>query len=155
MPSKAPTRPVRESSVGGPLSREQKEFLLAGWGLGGEFPDEAAMKTAWEENRAELMAEWFTPRGDYTVDPMHWKEHGLGTRPFAWWKFDAPEPRKVLRGPGIVEPPNVPKALYESEASYLFRLNLLTREEKAKLTPRDFNSTEFLPVRYRPTIETR
>ena len=64
---------------------------------------------------------------------------GAGTRPAAWWKYDAPEPRRVTRGTlpegsdrdyfgmsrfcyGSVE--------YEEEADYLNRLDLLTDAER-------------------------
>jgi hypothetical protein len=41
-----------------------------------------AMRKAWEELRHELLPEWI-------------REHP-GTRPYAWWKFDAPEPRRHM-----------------------------------------------------------
>lgn len=102
-----------------------------------------AMSAAWEDLR------------DYLL-PTFIAEHP-GTRPWAWWAFDAPEPReqvlsceetgwrpitdRVSRGvpaefapiPSSEHPygmfPPVPEPMYESEFDYLMRLNLATDEE--------------------------
>lgn len=87
----------------------------------------------------------------------HWIRHSPGTRPWAWYMFDAPEiHRRVLKGPGYslltandefaearrrvcirfgvsgslsVQDMQNP-SVCESEWAYLQRLDLLTKEEK-------------------------
>ncbi|MCC6228523.1 MAG: hypothetical protein IT432_04775 [Phycisphaerales bacterium] len=59
-------------------------------------------RRAWEELRDELLPEFI-------------REHPL-TRPWAWWRFDAPEPRSPL----------------EPEREYLTRLGLLSPEERGE-----------------------
>jgi hypothetical protein len=55
-------------------------FLLSG------RPDE--IRKVWEKHRRRILANWI-------------KTHP-GTRPWPWWDFDAPEPRKRLGGIGTV-----------------------------------------------------
>jgi hypothetical protein len=71
-------------------------------------PPDDVLSAAWEELREELIAEQVaeTP----------------GTRPWAWWKWDAPEPRRVITG-----------GQRETETAYLRRLNLLTADEERTL----------------------
>jgi hypothetical protein len=95
--------------------------------------DDALLAYPWEEARKELLPEWI-------------REHP-GTRPYAWWEKDAPEPRRRVGGSGRrarnalikfgvpsdnwfkdVDPGRPP--LYESQAAYLQRHNLLTVAEK-------------------------
>ncbi|WP_232199382.1 hypothetical protein [Thioalkalivibrio thiocyanodenitrificans] len=77
---------------------------LAGLGYHSYLPeticDDERMRRDWERHRDQLLAEWSATNA--------------GTRPFAWWKFDAPEPR--------------PEA--EAEREYLARHGLLTDEEQ-------------------------
>ena len=90
-------------------------------------------KEVWGEYREQLMAEC-----------------PAGTRPAAWWDYDAPkEPRKRLGGTGTPIPgcrfrKGVPLAYgedydledpprYETEAEYLGRHGLLTETEKEAL----------------------
>jgi hypothetical protein len=72
---------------------------------------------------------------DEAVAPL-WRRHGPtvladwvrrrpGTRPWAWWRFDAPESRRT-RTPGRVPVP-------ENQADYLDRLDLLTDAERERL----------------------
>lgn len=42
-----------------------------------------AMREAWEDLRDELLPAWIA--------------ENPGTRPWAWWKFDAPEPRRRIQ----------------------------------------------------------
>ena len=58
--------------------RSGHDFL--GEAFGKDRPDFAAMKQAWDELRDEILPAWIA-------------EHP-GTRPYAWWVFDAPEPRR-------------------------------------------------------------
>lgn len=45
---------------------------------------DAAMRAAWDSVRSELLDGWITDNP--------------GTRPFAWWRYDAPEPRQRIDG---------------------------------------------------------
>lgn len=71
-------------------TREQIEQLLTGrnWlerGFGThENCDVEAMRRAWKELRNELLPDWIAGHP--------------GTRPYAWWRFDAPEPRQRIDG---------------------------------------------------------
>ncbi len=83
-----------------------------------------------------------------------------GTRPFAWWAFDAPEPRRKLGGSGqtwselgCYKPEFVfgieeldPRTInrrdlprYESQPAYLKRLGLLVPGEERRLARSAFN----------------
>lgn len=95
--------------------------LLTGFdhfGLG--FSDLAEARAAWDLVREPFLA------GHVERRP--------GTRPWAWWAFEAPEPRRMLEGsPGRISPvaetwfgmPTAHACEYESERAYLWRLELL------------------------------
>jgi hypothetical protein len=110
---------------------------------------EADFREAWNDVRDEALVDWV-------------REHA-GTRPSAWWKFDAPQPRRRLGGIGdtcaagfdlgmprwwttpalarhsrfvAVDAADPPR--FESEAAYLERLGLLPPGEKGRLTPAAF-----------------
>jgi hypothetical protein len=94
----------------------------------------------WAANRDDVLREWIR---DYP-----------GTRPYAWWQHDAPEPRRRIGGSGlvrnerhayglptdadwrVVDPNNPPS--FESQAAYLDRHGLLSDAEHRRLTPADF-----------------
>ncbi len=96
----------------------------------------------WDTKRDELLA--------------YWVGKHPGTRPFAWWKFDAKEYRKRIGGLGqpAHEIINVAPAYrygvpamrgntddpptFESQAKYLERTGLLTLEEYNQLTAQDY-----------------
>lgn len=109
----------------------------------------AVAEAQWQNIRDRVVAAWITARP--------------GSRPWAWWRFDAPQgeapawlrgtyqagwwraPRRQLGGPaeGRVWPGDrafgVPRefpsgARYESEAVYLARHGRLTAEERRRLT---------------------
>ena len=50
----------------------------------GDRCDREAMRAAWEELRDKLLADWISEKP--------------GTRPYAWWCFDAPERRRRIDG---------------------------------------------------------
>ena len=96
-----------------------------------------AMKQAWETHRDQVIAGWI-------------KENPC-TRPYAFWRFDAPEGRKQIGGSGCVDylgmrisadglpeywqiqwDKNDPPT-FESEGAYLERHGLLTAPEKTFL----------------------
>jgi hypothetical protein len=95
-------------------TREQRQQLITGFEFFGKgFGREGSInrplnldlaREAWNELRAELLPEFIASK------PF--------SRPWAWWQFDAPEPRDKA----------------ESERDYLVRLDLLTDEER-RTTP--------------------
>lgn len=99
-----------------------------------ERPGDDVLRAAWELLRGELL-------------PAHIAK-APATRPWAWWRFDAIEPRRMLHagrlGPsGPVESFGMPSRfgpagdanapgdlpVYESQRDYLTRLSLLTEGE--------------------------
>lgn len=115
----------------GPLSPRTRERLLSGCDfefLAGDPLDLDALREVYHANRAELIADHVAaaPR----------------SRPWAWWRWDSPEPRRELRtgaaaigrnrSYGIPDHHDGPPARgqYETEAEYLSRLGLLTPEEQ-------------------------
>ncbi len=96
-----------------------------------------AMAEAWESYRHQIMADWIKK------NPC--------SRPYAFWKFDAPELRKQISGSGDVDyegacisSDGLPEywqvewdkkdtVTFESEAACLERLDLLTPIEKTYL----------------------
>jgi hypothetical protein len=105
-------------------------------GLDGDV-DWAEMQRAWESLRDTLLPQWIRERP--------------GSRPYAWWCFDAPERRRRIDGkphpfdrPGRTDKRlsfGRPRAIfvedagaeYETERAYLERLDLLTAAEKKVL----------------------
>lgn len=63
-----------------------------------------AMRADWRKHGADVLATWIA------------EDRGAGTRPYAWWAFDAPEPRD----------PD------ESESDYLDRHRLWRPGERAR-----------------------
>jgi|GEM_PF-4379362 len=98
--------------------------------------DMAAMRESWPVLREAVLEE-------------HRRRHGLFTRPWGWWEFEAPEPQRLLRqeedvktrewillheGPDSPKLKNISKVdIYETERNYLIRLGLLTEAERAEL----------------------
>lgn len=86
------------------------------------FKDDAERREAWELHRADLMAYWLQDLDEWlsagNVNRFgHPSPDGPGTRPAAWWNYDAPA--EPLEG--------------ETEVEYLHRLKLLTAAEKRHL----------------------
>ncbi len=75
------------------LRKNQVEYFLLGtyFGRGEAFPSAEAELAAWREYFEALLDAWFT------------REPELFCRPAAWWRFDAPEPRRRTRGEGPAE----------------------------------------------------
>src|SRR5262249_49105146 len=94
---------------------------------------EDQLREAWEQLRERVLAEHIAEQP--------------GTRPWAWWQWDAPEPRRKLdpgpesswpcrwHGYPLVYGPVRPEDQYEAEVDYLRRLGLLTEDEKRLLDP--------------------
>jgi hypothetical protein len=67
--------------------------------------DADAARADWVENREELLAYWLQDPTRWQRDPdvsgFHQPEPGgPGSRPAAWWWFDAPAPRRSSPGGG-------------------------------------------------------
>jgi len=107
--------------------------------------------------------DWFRLLSDPGSAEYYWREFGPGimeqwarenpgTRPWAWWEFDAPDRRRCIEGRDVLADPGRPAHLrktsfgvpvcwtpeemrdpstYESETDFLERHGLLTPEEKA------------------------
>jgi len=107
------------------------DFFGEGFGREGTGTfDEERARQAWFEIGDELVAE-------------HIHRNGAGTRPWAWWRWSAPEPRRRVDG-GAERPAGTRlsfgrpaelrntedfEAEYESEREFLARLGLLAKEE--------------------------
>jgi hypothetical protein len=117
----------------------------------------SGLHALWTEHRAEILGDWIRVRP--------------GTRPYAWWRFEAPEPRQVVVGAELLKPTRAPDdwafvwrgnfgrpafvqvrprgwlglPAIESHAAYLDRLGLLTPGERDRLEPDDFEPEEHDP----------
>ena len=68
--------------------------------------DEDARREAWFEHRDELLAYWIQdparwkrPSGMSAIDHFeHPEPGGPGTRPWAWWRYEAPAMRRPVEG---------------------------------------------------------
>ena len=138
----------------GPVEFVEYAVLTAGHRAADDMPLQGRpnARQLWEEHGAAVLAVWIGAKP--------------GTRPPGWWKIEAPQPRLRLGGIGepwtlrdmwlgvpaiwsrpvrgdlhgarepAFDPGNPP--IYESEAAYLRRLDLLRRGEARRLTPADF-----------------
>ena len=139
--------------------RAQAAGLCGPWALFVEAPLEQHQLQRWREHGAEVME----------IHLRQWP----GTRPYAWWRWSATEPRRVLTGAELLKPTSTPSTWQwwwserfgipafnqirprgyvgvpsiESQAAYLLRLNLLTDEERGRLTPADFQPEDHDPFR--------
>jgi hypothetical protein len=112
--------------------------------LGRVFDEETARED-WEERRDELVQFW-------TQDPGVWATTnrrrfgnpapgGPGTRPWAWWSWDAPADDRQVLGLAPVDEPlkramgvsYCRSVLLESEASFLRRHDLFLPGERARV----------------------
>src|SRR5262245_15578212 len=85
------------------------EFLDLGFGWDEPFR-EAEAREAWEILRAKIMADWIRERP--------------GCRPWAWWKWDAPQPARCERVDGGIHPHDNPERTLKvanSDSEYLWR----------------------------------
>ncbi len=154
-------RRPRRDGLPGRLSKWQRWHLLTGHHYGSGFVDEAAAREAWAAHREALMAYW--TRSDLTPEDESPEPGGPGTRPWAWWRFEAAaEPRRRLGGVGLggADDPDAPAwrrkmsfgvpsvwsgvdwsdvPVYESEPAYLDRLGLLSDEERRAIEGKDWN----------------
>ena len=141
---------TRRSRTPGYEVRHRYQILTGGDFFGaygeGEHFDHRTAQVHWQEHRAELLAYWTQPfeawRREHGQTSFENPEPGgPGTRPWAWWEFEAPGPRRRVGGTGaalpdaplsfgcpvwydgdylIADPPR-----YEPERAYLTRHGLL------------------------------
>jgi hypothetical protein len=122
--------------------------LLGGYDVTGFAGDDSRMREAWAVHGERLTAAWVAR--DHATVPIG-NAGGQGTRPWGWWRFDAPEQRRILaplparRGPVDPEawrrhhglPCRMTRAdedrHVERQRDYLDRLGLLTDAERAAL----------------------
>jgi hypothetical protein len=156
MPSKRTYR-LKERKVGGrKLSGADRTYLLTGVCLGvSSFHAEIEAEPVWQQQRVPLLLEWIKKR------PF--------TRPYGWWQFGG-KPRGELRSqvsgpPPLADSPvcmGIPnwwqckELTWETEFSFLRRLNLLTRPELQLLkdkTPEEIAALEVPTRRLLPDPE--
>ena len=120
-----------------PISKNFSDYLLYDVRADGDFDfflfkiNRERQKHLWQENQVRFMAEWV--------------ESHPCSRPFGWWKFEAPEPRKMIGGKGTragqkrnygqsfkfgvpqywLEIDGKSPPMFESQAAFLQRLGLL------------------------------
>ena len=134
----------RSLSTKGRLTRERLQFLLQGYNFFGEaFADDADAEKCWRDHGPKIMRSWI--------------KSSPGSRPWAWWKFDATERRRCTSGKHPFDEPDfesqrrkteldiaelrfgIPqyysaeqiasKISFETEEVYLKRLNLMSDYE--------------------------
>jgi hypothetical protein len=130
--------------------------LTSKWGVAFSLPL-GERQQLWNDHRAAVLDEW--------------RDEHPGTRPWAWWAWDASEPRRAVAGAELllpvsephdwewvwrenfgvpaflqVRPPSARDPRIETQATYLARLDLLTTEERAALRADAFNP-EVIPIR--------
>jgi hypothetical protein len=110
---------------------ETKWFLTGAFSMDDIGRDEDRARTIWGEIRSAVLSAWVSLPG---------------SRPFAWWKFEAPEPRLCITDKHIYDVrPSIPKKYcfglpvihdhrgrmeFETEHDYLVRLGLLLECEE-------------------------
>jgi len=132
-----PRKPLKPKVRKQIIPEDQKKYLLHGLESDGfDFYlfryNKDSQKFVWEKFKEEILSEWIPQ------NPC--------SRPFVWWSFDAPESRRLVSG--LIEYCDVCSKdlrwgidnnflsyssedlpLFESQASYLKRLNLLDTKE--------------------------
>jgi hypothetical protein len=120
------------------------DFLGSGYGEAENF-DEAGARADWREHRDELLTYWTQPRAEWLRAGQfgfaHPEPGGPGTRPAAWWWFDAPPElqQRLAREGGA--------PIYEDIRPVLKRHGMLVAGdvERASSRPRPSPETGGLP----------
>ncbi|MBI2526753.1 MAG: hypothetical protein HYY95_27660 [Candidatus Rokubacteria bacterium] len=140
------------------------DLLGHGYGREDDFDAEAAGGD-WREHREELVTFW-------GQDPVAWRQAnrpgfdapepgGPGTRPVAWWWWDAPADERRVLGLAPIDEADRRRmgALYlrdvllESQATYLQRHALLSPEEERCLPPGAFEPERLYDPELARTLE--
>ena len=149
-----PKKPIERRGESG-LSAEELEHLIHGQNLlDGDDPtwadDDEARRQVWEKHKTFIMSLQGQPcKGESFRFQRGNTYFEYGTRPEAWWSYDAPGPRLLLKGdPGnAVEgcglSMGTPRRfrdgqamVFESERDYLERHGLLNDRETAMVQDR-------------------
>ena len=154
MPSNR-TKTKRTAALQGDLKPDQLEHLLKGYVLLDPrrpvFKSESERRRAWVKNRDFI----FSLQGKKCQDETFGLNSSIDfyflpfTRPEAWWRYDSPEPRRMLAGDpaGIIPEDGLIKGVprsyrsreawegmtFESERDFLTRHNLLTPLEQQEI----------------------
>lgn len=115
----------RDPKVRRGLTPESRDYLLSGLALTGDALGDDAAAALWSEHRLALIAFYISNPAGWTpnisggafYDPP---PGGPGTRPWAFWQFEAPEARRVL-APAVEA---WAQPTLEREADYLVRHGL-------------------------------
>lgn len=114
-----------------PITKSQAEYLLRGWWLDPEpFDSEDQTRDCWLQHRDEIIA---LAKSD--KEAGRFRSH---TAPWAWWAFEAPEPRRQIAGPEPFSPmplwfgrprgwnsfEDSEAAVFETEEAYFERLKI-------------------------------
>lgn len=86
--------PTRTSSPS--LDPARRQQLLTGfspWLSTGPAEDPDSWQQLWRRHWAELLSWWTQDPADHEGPGS---PGGPGTRPWGWWEYDAPEPRRIL-----------------------------------------------------------
>lgn len=142
MPRRLRRRRVARSGFVGVVEIRYMELGTAwerdrGTGRFGPFPDRTSYARAWARTKASILRRWIAAHP--------------GTRPAAWWEFEAPKAKRQRLGgtgspaiPGDTSLRGQPRWFredysrtdpprYETDAAYLERLGLLTPGERTAL----------------------
>jgi len=149
------TKSKRTAAIKGELKAEELEDLLRGYTLISPrrpvFKSEDERRKVWMKNREYIMS----------LQNQKCRDESFGlnssidfyflpfTRPEAWWRYESPEPRRMLAGDpaGIIPEDGLIKGVprsyrsreaweamtFESERDYLTRHNLLTPLEQQEI----------------------
>jgi hypothetical protein len=152
------TKPLTRRNKRNELSLEAKDFLLFGFDLGDfDYPGgDAAAQELWRQHRVPLLLDWIAKR------PF--------SRPYAWWEWEKPrgELRQQISGPEPLKDSPISMGIphwwpdktltFESEFSFLRRLNLFTRDESRLLkekTPEEVVALEAPSRKLRPEVQEK
>jgi len=149
------TKSKRTAAIKGELKAEELEDLLRGYTLISPrrpvFKSESERRRVWEKNREYIMSLQNQKCRDesFGLNSQIDVYFPLFARPESWWRYEAPEPRRMLAGdPTAIIPEDglrkgVPRCFrsreewaamtFESERDYLIRNNLLTDLEKQEI----------------------
>jgi hypothetical protein len=86
--------------------------------------DERALRRIWQAERESILCDWIRRRP--------------GTRPWGWWRWDSPEPRREFKPPRVdpIGGVSAPPITHESEGALLDRHDLWTDAERGELAGR-------------------
>jgi hypothetical protein len=120
------------------LTLSKKTFFVLGYTIDflGDpkfpFKSQEERRSMWNECKNYIQKEMYKPRVHGNFRNSHWNS----LRAEEYWRYDAPEPRKVLNGAKRIHPQDPDDSLWDSwpseetEFEYLSRLNLLSDADR-------------------------